>query len=241
MRTVSDHNVAKQVTDELRDAIYSGEFGPGERLVERKLAASLGVSHIPVREALARLVEERLVDKQPRRVARVAMLSRTDLEEIASLRILLEQFIAERVQERWNADARARLEEILAAMDAAAPGDTAEVFRQDRAFHQTLAELAEHRLLSDMNARLQGRVAGFLRATTSALTENEQHLHVLSHQKIIDAIASGDRERVRAVIAEHIMQGADRIPLPEASAPSARHAAVDQSRRHPYDVVSDTR
>ena len=57
MQTVSAQNVAKQVTEELRDAIYAGELKPGERLVERKLAARLGVSHIPVREALARLAE----------------------------------------------------------------------------------------------------------------------------------------------------------------------------------------
>lgn len=215
MRTVSDQNVAEQVAGELRTAIYSGELGPGERLVERKLAASLGVSHIPVREALARLVEERLVEREPRRGARVARLTRTDLDEITSLRIVLEQFTAERVQDRWSKAARDRLDAIVEAMDAAGPGDTAEIFRQDRAFHQALADLAEHHLLSDLSARLQGRTAAFLLATTSELTADQQHDHAVSHRVIVDALAGGDPAVLREVIAQHINDGAARIPLPD--------------------------
>ncbi len=120
MRTVSDRNIAEQVADELRAAIQSGELAPGERLVERTLADRLGVSHIPVREALTRLAEERLIVREPRRGARVAELTAQDLDEISSLRIVLEQFMALRVQERWNADAAARLESIVTAMGAAA-------------------------------------------------------------------------------------------------------------------------
>src|SRR5690606_314708 len=110
MRTVSDQNIAEQVTDELRAAIHSGELAPGDRLVERKLAERLGVSHIPVREALTRLAEERLITREPRRGARVAALTAQDLEEIASLRTALEQFMAIRVQERWTDASAARLQ-----------------------------------------------------------------------------------------------------------------------------------
>lgn len=130
MRTVSDQNIAEQVADELRSAIHSGELLPGERLVERKLAASLGVSHIPVREALTRLAEERLVVREPRRGARVAELTAQDLEEISSLRIVLEQFMALRVQQRWNEASAQRLQGILTAMEAAPIGDMTEVDRK---------------------------------------------------------------------------------------------------------------
>lgn len=211
MRTVSDRNIAEQVADELRTAIHSGELAPGERLVERTLADRLGVSHIPVREALTRLAEERLIVREPRRGARVAELTAQDLDEISSLRIVLEQFMAVRAQERWNADAAARLTAIVTAMDAAAPGDIDEVLRQDRLFHTALAELAEHRFLDEISARLRGRIAGFLRAATEALDPAEQEQHVRSHRDIVDAIASGDPERARAVIAEHITRAAVRL------------------------------
>ncbi|MFK4762195.1 GntR family transcriptional regulator [Microbacterium sp. ZW T5_45] len=211
MRSVSDHNVAEQVTSELRSAIHSGELAPGERLVERTLAARLGVSHIPVREALTRLTEERLVTREPRRGARVAQLSVQDIEEISSLRVVLEQFMAIRVQERWNPESAARLDAIVLAMSAAAPGDVTEVLRQDRLFHETLAELAEHRFLDEVSSQLRGRITGFIQAANSALDPAEQEEHVRSHQQIIDAIASRDPERAKNVIAEHVTRAVRRI------------------------------
>ncbi|MDQ4215108.1 GntR family transcriptional regulator [Microbacterium capsulatum] len=211
MRTVSDQNIAEQVADELRAAIHSGELMPGERLVERTLAKQLGVSHIPVREALTRLAEERLVVREPRRGARVAELTAQDLEEISSLRIVLEQFMAIRVQERWDDAAAQRLQGILTAMDAAPIGDMAEVLRQDRAFHEALAELSGHRFVTELNAQLRGRIAGFIQAANAALPPAGQAEHVRSHRLIYDAIASGDPDAVRAVIAAHVTQAADRI------------------------------
>ena len=68
-------SVAGRVADQLRDLIRDGAYAPGARLVERSIARELGTSHIPVREALARLAEEGLVVRLPRRGARVAELS----------------------------------------------------------------------------------------------------------------------------------------------------------------------
>ncbi|GAB3597911.1 GntR family transcriptional regulator [Microbacterium tumbae] len=211
MRSVSDQNIAEQVTSELRTAIHSGELAPGDRLVERKIAGQLGVSHIPVREALTRLTEEGLVVREPRRGARVAELTARDLEEISSLRIVLEQFMAIRVQERWNDEAAQRLGLIITAMSRARTGDIAEVLRQDRLFHETLAELAEHRVLNELSAQLRGRIAGFLHAANAALDPAEQEQHVQSHQQILDAISSGDPERAKQVIAEHVSTAVARI------------------------------
>lgn len=219
MRTVSDHNIAEQVTDELRAAIHSGELAPGDRLVERKLAERLGVSHIPVREALTRLAEERLITREPRRGARVAALTAQDLEEIASLRIVLEQFMAIRVQERWTEASAQRLQQIIDAMEAAEVGDMTEVLRQDRAFHEALAELSEHRFVTEINAQLRGRITGFISAANAALPPAEQAEHVRSHREIMDAIAGGDPDAARAVIAEHVKRAFERIePLAQSDA-----------------------
>ncbi|MDR6867087.1 DNA-binding GntR family transcriptional regulator [Microbacterium resistens] len=217
---MSDQNIAEQVADELRAAIHSGELMPGERLVERKLAERLGVSHIPVREALTRLAEERLVVREPRRGARVAELTAQDLEEISSLRIVLEQFMALRVQERWNAASAERLQGIIDAMEAADVGDMAEVLRQDRAFHEALADLSEHRFVRELTAQLRGRIAGFIHAANAALPPEEQAEHVRSHRIILEAIASGDADAVREVIAEHVTRAVERIaPLTTSTNP----------------------
>ena len=99
---VVTQSMSEQIAQELRNAIQDGELKPGERLVERALAIRMGVSHIPIREALGRLAEEGLVERTPRRGARVAALSEQELREISSLRIVLEQFVAVRVQKCYS-------------------------------------------------------------------------------------------------------------------------------------------
>ena len=150
-------NLSQKVFERVREAILSGELAPGSRLVERRLAEDLEVSHIPVREALARLADEGLVDRNARRGSWVASLTVEELEEISSLRVVLEQFVAVRVQERWSIEAEEQLRAIVGAMQsAAALGDVEELRHQDRVFHETLWELAEHATLIELAARLQG-------------------------------------------------------------------------------------
>lgn len=214
LRTVSDENLSSRVTGEIRGAIQRGDLAPGERLVERTLAERLGVSHIPVREALAKLAEEGLVERPPRRGARVAKLSTVDLEEISSLRTLLEQFVAVRVQERWDDDTERRLRKTVASMVSAAKrGDSARVVELDRKFHEQLWELAEHKLLMGLAAQLRTRINRFLWAATVALEPAARINHAKSHAELIDAIASGDPELAKSAMADHIAIAAQRIDV----------------------------
>ena len=140
LEPVDGGSVVDRVAAELRRAIQAGSCRPASRLVERALARDLRTSHIPVREALARLAEEGLVQRQPRRGARVAVLTDTRLEELASLRTVLEQFVARRVQERWSP----AIERALRAARGGdgrgrrRPGDAGHVIDLDDAFHADL-------------------------------------------------------------------------------------------------------
>ncbi|WP_345763403.1 GntR family transcriptional regulator [Diaminobutyricibacter sp. McL0608] len=212
LRNLSEDNISTKVIDELRAAIQNGELEPGTRLVERKLAERLGVSHIPVREALAILTEERLIEREPRRGARVASLSRKDLAEITSLRIVLEQFVARRVQERWTAKTEKQLRKITASMTKAATlGDRDTMFELDRQFHETLWEMSEHQLLVELTARLRGRLNGFLRMANKLLEIEQMQGHSEAHIAIVEALAGDDEVLLDATIAEHIQAAADRI------------------------------
>lgn len=212
LRAVPDKNLASGVTDEIRAAIQAGDLAPGERLVERKLADTLGVSHIPVREALAKLADEGLVERLPRRGARVATLTAADLEEISSLRTLLEQFVVVRVQRRWDERTETRLRKIVDSMVLAAKrGDSARMFDLDRKFHEQLWELADHRLLMGLAAQLRSRINGFLLAATRSLEPDERVAHAQSHGELLAAIASGDPELARQAMADHIDTAARRI------------------------------
>ena len=127
---ISAPGLADTIAERLRTAIQTGVYPPGTRLPERPIAAELGVSHIPVREALARLAEEGLVDREPRRGARVAALTARQLDEISTLRIVLEQFVARRVQAVWTPTIERQLRAVasflISATRALPPADLRE-------------------------------------------------------------------------------------------------------------------
>jgi DNA-binding GntR family transcriptional regulator len=201
-----------RVAEHLRQAIYDGRYPPGSRLVERKLAAELGVSHIPVREALARLAEEGLVERLPRRGSRVAALTAEELDEISSVRVVLEQFAAQRVMDRWTPEAERELRATVAAMRRAAEdGDVRLVSLLDIELHDRLWALADHRILSELVSQLRGRIRRFLGAATLALKHDELIAHADSHLQLVDALASGDPRRMRRTVARHIALATQRV------------------------------
>lgn len=215
-------NVAERVAIELRNAIESGLLAPGEKLVERQLAERLGVSHIPVREAIARLAEEGLVTRRPRRVAVVTELTPDDLDEISSLRIVLESFVARRVQARWSEEMETTLRDIVSQMsDAAAREDVTALFELDRNFHQALWVMADHRELMAITSQLRRRMDSFMRAANNALATTEMHAHAHAHALIVDALATRDPAQSDEVVAEHILGAVERVtPLTSAAGPN---------------------
>lgn len=221
LNSLSESSLAARVADELRASIQSGELHPGERLVERKLAETLGVSHIPVREALARLAEEGIVAREPRRGARVAELDSRDLDEIGSLRIVLEQFMCGRVRERWNDEIAGELSLILHAMEvAASAGDSTSMGGLDAEFHEALARLADHNLLSDLLGQLRSRITGFVRAANASLAKDDRREHVESHRRIYEAIAEGNQNTINQVVSQHVTVAVRRI---------SEHRALNQN------------
>ena len=136
---------------------FSEEYSPGDRLVERTISARLGVSHIPVREALTKLEDEGLVVRLPRRSARVAELSPVTIAEISSMRVLLEGFVVRRVTERWTPRVERDLLRLSDRMVAAARrGDAATVLELDHRFHERLWQQADHSILIEVATTCAG-------------------------------------------------------------------------------------
>ena len=108
------------VHDRLRDAIVDGTLAPGEVVRDTELAAWLGVSRTPVREALRRLHAEGLVDFVANRGAYVLTWDRSDVEEVFGLRMILESFAAERAATQRTPEQLATLRSLAERMTVAA-------------------------------------------------------------------------------------------------------------------------
>ncbi|MEU4254509.1 GntR family transcriptional regulator [Amycolatopsis sp. NPDC026612] len=189
----------QRVREELRERILTGRLRPGDRLVERELAEDLGVSRVPVREAIRSLEAEGfLVVQSPRRVV-VRQLARVDVEELFDVREALEGLAAGLAAERAGAAELKRLDRVLAdAARATARGDAARITVLNSRFHDEIVAIAGNALLSTMLQPLEGR----LRWLTS---QNEHWAELLDeHRRLREAIASGDADRAKASAVEHV-------------------------------------
>lgn len=137
-----------QVTSAIRQAILNGELKPGSPFATTELAAALGVSIIPVREALQRLSLQGLVELRPAKAAMVTALSKDDLSEIYHLRALIEGDLAERGCGELTVADVAVLESAIERMRGQEPGDE-EFWDTHALFHRTLVK-------PQMTGRLKG-------------------------------------------------------------------------------------
>lgn len=207
LRYLPDH-----VADHIRGAVLDGTYAPGMRLTERKIAADAGVSHIPVREALAKLAEEGLVERLPRRGARVVSMDLRKLEELSTIRVLLEQLVVELVQANWTPEYEAELGSIVEEMIGAARSQRPDaLFILDVRFHQRLWEIADNGILLEIVSGLRGRINHFLSIATRTLGAGALLQHAESHLQLLSAISSGDGLTATIAVADHIQIATARL------------------------------
>ncbi|MEV5610939.1 GntR family transcriptional regulator [Streptomyces sp. NPDC052225] len=191
-------------TEELiRAGIHAGTYPPDSRLRERELAEALGVSRVPVREALLRLATEGLVVLEPRRGARVRRLTLRDVEELFDLRLSLEVFAARRAAELVARGAghdglRAVLD---AAESATLRGDAAAIAAANTAFHAELINLPGNRLLQASFQPTLGLMHWLFRLTGTAHGARQ---HCAEHRQIYVAIGAGRPGLAEALTFTHI-------------------------------------
>ncbi|UXC39258.1 GntR family transcriptional regulator [Cupriavidus gilardii] len=199
------------VTDKLRERILKGDYAPGERLVENKLSAELGVSRIPVREALRALASEGLVLIEPRRGASVAKLSPDIVREMVEVRATLEGLNAKLAAQRRDPALIAELEAVLQqGMEAAAQGKADELLTLNSRFHEVLGNIAANSVLQEMMRSLRERTAVlFGPANTVRARQNWDE-----HAQILQAVIAGDADLAALLAARHVYSAAKAAELP---------------------------
>lgn len=175
-----------QVRDDIRDRIVSGSLAPGQRIVERELAAELGVSRIPIREAFRMLETEGFVSVVPRRGVVVRRLSRHDVEELFDVREALEVLAVRRATERASDAELTHLSRIVDSGAKATTRDSGEAAASRETFHDEIIRLAHNELLAGMLEPLQGRLHWLFR-------QNDDHERLFrEHRLLAEAMASRD-------------------------------------------------
>ena len=184
----------------LRTGLHQGRWGPGTALRQEDLAAELGVSRIPVREALTRLHAEGLIVIEPNRGAFVPVLTAPEVEEIFDLRLLLESDALRHAIPRHTPRSLRHLGAIQRELDA--EEEPAPWLASDTAFHAALYAPSGRRRTLEMIAALRAAVArfylGHLSPSARRADWNEEHHALLA------AVAAGDADRAVAVLAQHL-------------------------------------
>lgn len=196
-------SLREQAVAAIRAAIVLGEVEPGEIYSAPSVAAQLGVSATPVREAMLDLVNEGLMAPVRNRGFRVVEVTDQDLEEIFELRVLLEVPTVSQLAGKLSDDTVAALEKALADMDDASDArDLAAYLEADRRFHLTLlAQLNNDRLLKIVDrlrehTRLYG-LPRMLEAGNLAETTAE-------HSRILAALRTGNASDVEQLMRQHL-------------------------------------
>lgn len=194
-----------EIVSHLRDAICGGRLVPGDRLVERAIAESMGVSRGPVRDALRQLEIEGLVTSELNRGTFVAKMTRRDIEEIYSLRMDLE-VLAVRWLVKHATDAELKgMQDIVDKMAASSKlGLSAqEAADLDMSFHDAIYAGCRHRRVQSVWQSLRPQITTFLR-TRNARRGDYGDIIAPFHQQLLDAIVLRKEALAVKFIREHI-------------------------------------
>lgn len=203
-------NLRDHIARRISSAILHGTYQPGDRLVESTIADQLGVSRAPVREALSALEQDGIVVQIPRRGYSVVNFTGKDIEEVYSLRVLLEVAALQRAIERATEEDLAQMQQTVDALGQVAleKKDSDAIVGTDLLFHEYICRIADHgRLLSAWNSlRMQTQLlVGVTSKTHYSHPDQPKELH----QQILDAMRDKDAQRAEKALTSH-MRDAER-------------------------------
>ncbi|WP_217166975.1 GntR family transcriptional regulator [Streptomyces sp. AC512_CC834] len=217
-----------QVLDLVRQSLVSGEIRPGDIYSAAALAARLGVSSSPVREAMLTLVGEGLMEPVRNRGYRAVPMSEHDLDEVFAMRLLLEVpgtlWAAQRATPEDVAGLRVVADEIEAAAGA---GDVVAFLDADRRFHAGLLRLCDNRRLVDtvLSLRDQTRLYGLDALARHGMLDRSAR----EHHDMLDAVAAGDPERLEEAIRHHLRHTRSDWARPDDGASSGAAEAPEKA------------
>jgi len=203
---IRDTSLAKVVRDDVLRAIVSGDLAPGQHINEPDVAARLGVSRVPVREALRELASTGLVASRKHAGVFVRVLAPKEVADLYDLRSTLDGHAGRRVAALPDRPRRALVKALngwQATMTASAQRhDVQAYYGANLAFHWAIVEAADNHALS---STYRGIVQQLHLSRLKNLSRDVgMRASLLEHRRIIVTIAAGDAVRAQALLAEHV-------------------------------------
>ena len=209
----SNNQVHKQlrnvVADRMRTAILEGRYKPGEWMRQERIAQELGVSQMPVREALKELASEGLIEHVPYRGARVVDIAPTDVEDIYALRAFLESRAAGFAATQIAPEEILELKQIHAEIEKySAPEHVLKYRELNRRFHELIFTASRRsyliRTLGMLWAAFPTMLMGNYSRTASQPLVGRDNVDLLEHATIIAALERGDADAAQKATQEHV-------------------------------------
>ena len=204
-------SVVDQVYGVIRERILTGVLPRGARVHQEDVAADLGVSRTPVREALRRLAAEGLIEMRTNRGARVTDLEPDDMRQPYEARLVVEPGAARLAAQTEVPEARARMRKALEAQRRAIP-DVPRTFAANREFHIALAAASGNTFLLQFIEHLWVARIGEAIYEHQAESPERMSLDADEHEAILTAIESGDARRAESLTRKHIADAMKRMP-----------------------------
>ncbi len=192
-----------KVFNTLQEGIITGKYKAGDSLIETKLSSELGVSRTPVREAIKQLELEGLVQFTPNKGAIVKGISKQDIRDIYTIRMLIEGLAARWATEKITEDELRKLKEIVDLEEFyTSKGDAEQLIKLDNRFHEILFKASKSRplmqTLSNFHHYLQ-------KARASNMKRPERAQDTLKeHKNVLIALMEKDADKAEKYATEHV-------------------------------------
>lgn len=187
----------------LRTAILKGDLKPGERLMELQLAAKLGVSRTPIREAIRMLEKEGLAKTVPRKGAHVSKMTEKDMEDVLEIRLALEELAVRSSCKKMTDEQLKELEQAMKEFDEATKGDDIrEIAEADVKFHDVIYHSADNPKLLSMLNNLREQM---YRYRVEYLKDRDEYPKLREeHHMMYEDLKNKDEDGVTKKLKEHL-------------------------------------
>lgn len=184
--------IYEQTYEAIRDMIFSGKLTNGEKIVETRLAKQLGVSRTPLREAIKRLEQEKLI-----RNNQIFNPSEQDYQDIFELRILIEKFAVIRATHFFTEDDLREMERLV---EIGYTGDSKEVMNANKLFHEKIVKATKNNFMIETFNQMQSIIYLFRKMV---LTHKRPGL-IDEHREIVLAMKKRDAKKAEALMEQHL-------------------------------------